>query len=83
MESMESFLQNPLPKTISELREQISILESEQRRCVEAIKELTAREDVPNGISFPREIHEFRQQKNMLETHIQYRRVKIARLSIR
>lgn len=41
-----------------------------------------AAEDIANGIVFPQEIHELHQQKNMLETHMQYRRVRINRLRL-
>ena len=39
-------------------------------------------EDVEKGIVFPQEIHELHQRKNMLETHMQYRRVRINRLKM-
>ena len=80
-ESMESFLQNPLPETISELEAQIAVIEAEQKRCADTIKELMAREDFAKGIYYAQEIHELHQQKNMLETHKQYRRVRIGRLN--
>ena len=81
-ESMESFLQNPLPEKISELEEQIAIIDAEQKRCMDTVKELMAREDIEKGIVFPAEIHELQQRKNMLETHKQYRRVRISRLKM-
>ncbi len=77
---MESFLRNSLPETISELEGQIALIEEMQKVCADTIKELMAREDIANGIVFPKEIHELHQQKNMLETHKQYRRVRIRRL---
>ena len=40
-------------------------------------------EDLEKGIFFPAEIHELHQRKNMLETHIQYRRVRVNRLRMR
>ena len=82
-EFMENFLLNPLPEKISELEEQIALIEAEQKRCVESIRELMAREDMEKGIFFPAEIHELHQRKNMLETHIQYRRVRVNRLRMR
>lgn len=81
-ESMESFLLNPLPETISELEAQMDVIASEQKRCSDAIRRLMAAEDVEKGIVFPQEIHELHQRKNMLETHMQYRRVRINRLKM-
>ena len=40
-----------------------------------------AREDFAKGVYYAQEIHELHQQKNMLETHKQYRRVRIGRLN--
>ena len=79
---MENFLQNPLPEKISELEEQIAAIDAEQKNCVDTIRELMAREDIEKGIVFPGEIHELQQRKNMLETHKQYRRVRISRLKM-
>ncbi len=79
---MENFLLNPLPETISELEAQSALIEAEQKRCVEKIRELMAAEDVENGIVYPQAIHELHQKKNMLETHKQYRRVRINRLKL-
>ena len=83
VEFMENFLLNPLPEKISELEEQIALIEAEQKRCTESIRGLMAREDMEKGIFFPAEIHELHQRKNMLETHIQYRRVRMNRLRMR
>ena len=80
---MENFLLNPLPEKISELEEQIALIEAEQKRCKDTIRELMAREDIEKGIFFPAEIHELHQRKNMLETHIQSRRVRVNRLRMR
>ena len=79
---MESFLLNPLPTKINELEQQIAIIDDEQKRCAATIRELMAREDIARGIVFPMEIHELHQRKNMLETHKQYRRVRINRLKL-
>ena len=77
---MESFLQKPLPETISELEAQMALIGAVQKDCDKKIRELMAAEDVEKGIVVPQEIHELHQQKNMLETHMQYRRVRINRL---
>lgn len=77
---MESFLQIPLPETITELEAQIARIEQTQDQCARTIRDLMAREDPMNGIAFPAEIHELHQQKNMLETHKEFRRVRIRRL---
>ena len=82
MESMESFLLKPLPETISELEAQMAVIGAVQKECDRKIRELMAAEDIANGIVFPQEIHELHQQKNMLETHMQYRRVRINRLRL-
>ena len=82
-ESKENFLQMPLPEKIAELEEQIAVIQAEQKRCTDTIRELMAREDMEKGIFFPAEIHELTQQKNMLETHIQFRRVRVNRLKLR
>lgn len=82
MESMESFLLKPLPETISELEAQMAVIGAVQKECDKKIRELMAAEDVEKGIVFPQEIHELHQQKNMLETHMQYRRVRINRLRL-
>ena len=76
---MESF-QRPLPKTIFELEEQIARIEMAQKACCDSIRRLMDSEDIANGVVFPRQIHELHQQKNMLETYKQYRRVRISRL---
>ena len=77
---MVSFLQSPLPETISELEEQIARIEETQAQCMRTIRELMAREDPMRGVAFPAEIHELHQQKNMLETHKEFRKVRIRRL---
>ena len=79
-ESMESFLLKPLPETISEIEAQMAVIEAVQKECTRKIRELMDAEDVEKGIVFPQEIHELHQQKNMLETHMQYRRVRLNRL---
>ena len=79
---MESFLRNPLPETISDLEDQISRIEAVQKQCTDTIRELMNREDFTKGIFYAQEIHELHQQKNMLETHKQYRRVRINRLKL-
>ena len=79
---MENFLRNPLPTKISDLEEQIAGIDAVQKQCTETIKELMAREDMEKGIFFPAEIHELQQYRNMLETHKQYRRVRINRLKL-
>ena len=79
---MESFLLKPLPETISELEAQMAVIEAVQKECTRKIRELMDAEDVENGIVFPQEIHALHQEKNMLETHMQYRRVRIRRLRL-
>ena len=46
------------------------------------IRDLMGREDAAQGVFFPAEIHELHQQKNMLETHKEFRRVRMRRLRL-
>lgn len=46
------------------------------------IRDLMSREDAAREIFFPAEIHELHQQKNMLETHREFRRVRMRRLRL-
>lgn len=80
MASMENFLQKPLPETLEELEEEVTVISEMQTLCEKKIRELISSEKIEEGIVFPQEIHELHQQKNMLETHKQYRRVRINRL---
>ena len=58
------------------------VIGSVQKECDRKIRELMAAEDVEKGVVFPQEIHALHQEKNMLETHMQYRRVRIRRLRL-
>ena len=78
--SMESFHQKPRPETIKELEEEVAVISEMQTLCEKKIRELISSEKIEEGIVFPQEIHNLHQQKNMLETHKQYRRVRINRL---
>lgn len=62
------------------MEEQIALIEKAQALCHASIRELMDKEDIARGIVFPQQIHELHQQKNMLETHKQHRRVRINRL---
>lgn len=77
---MENFLQSPLPETISDLQDQIAFLDELQSQCEATVRELMEKEDRANKISFPKEIHELRQQKNMLQTHKDFRLARLKRL---
>lgn len=77
---MENFLLTPLPETMTELEAQIALIEQTQEQCARTIRALMEREDPLHGIAFPAEIHELHQQKNMLETHKEFRKVRIRRL---
>ena len=78
--STESFLLKSLPTTIFELEAEIELISAAQKKCDAMIRDLMNREDPTAGIFFPAEIHELHQQKNMLETHKEFRRVRIRRL---
>ncbi len=80
MTSTLNFLQNPLPETISELEAQIALLDEERKNCADTIRELMAREDPQKGVFFPAEIHALRQQRNILESHRQFRAARVNRL---
>ncbi len=71
-----------MPETISEIEEQIACIEELQKECYAAIRKLMESEDIARGVVFPAQIHELHQQKNMLETHRQYRRARISRLKL-
>ena len=73
---MQTFLSQSLPTTINELEEEIAQIDAWRRLCTDFI----AKEDPEKKIFFAQEIHELIQQRNMLETHKEFRRVRIARL---
>lgn len=79
---MESFLLKPLPETMTELEAEAALIEAAQKRCDDMIRDLMSKEDPAKGIFFPAEIHELHQQKNMLETHKEFRRVRMRRLRL-
>ena len=79
--SMENFLLKPLPETMTELETEVTLIEAAQKRCDDMIRDLMSREDA-REIFFPAEIHELHQQKNMLETHREFRRVRMRRLRL-
>jgi len=81
-ESLQTFLQNALPETIEELEAQIAQIQKVQDQCSRTIRELMEREDPLHGVAFAAEIHQMHQQKNMLETHKEFRRVRIRRLRL-
>ena len=77
---MQTFLSQSLPTTINELEEEIVQIDAWRRLCTDLIKDFMAKEDPEKKIFFAQEIHELIQQRNMLETHKEFRRVRIARL---
>lgn len=77
---MPSFLLNPLPETIIELEDQLAALETLQQECKDALRDYMEREDPVHDVVYPSEIHELRQHKNVLETHKDFRKVRIRRL---
>lgn len=79
---MESFLLKPLPETMTELEAEAAFIEAAQKRCDDMIRDLMSKENPAKGIFFPAEIHELHQQKNMLETHKEFRRVRMRRLRL-
>lgn len=79
---MESFLLKPLPETMTELEAEVAFIEAAQKRCDDMIRDLMSKEDPAKGVFFPAEIHELHQQKNMLETHKEFRRVRMRRLRL-
>ena len=80
--SMEHFLLKPLPETMTELEAEVTLIEAAQKRCDDMIRDLMGREDAAQGVFFPAEIHELHQQKNMLETHKEFRRGRMRRLRL-
>ena len=79
---MENFLLKPLAETMTELETEVTLIEAAQKRCDDMIRDLMSREDAARAIFFPAEIHELHQQKNMLETHREFRRVRMRRLRL-
>lgn len=68
-----------MPTDIKELEEQMAQIDIWKKIFSNAIYELMQLE-IKEKKYFPKEIHEYTQQKNMLETYREMRRVKIAKL---
>ena len=81
-ESMENFLQSPLPETTDELEGQIASIRQAQAENQAKIKDLMSRENLDLDMHFAREIHKLRQDNNMLDVQAEYRRVRLNRLSL-
>lgn len=79
---MQTFLNQSIPTGIKELEEQIKQIDAWRSLCTEKIKELMAKEDMEKKIFYAQEIHALTQERNMLETHREFRRVRIARLKL-
>ncbi len=79
---MQTFLNQSIPNGINELEEQIRQIDEWRALCTKLIKDLMAKEDMEKKIFFAKEIHELTQERNMLETHREFRRVRIARLKL-
>ncbi len=79
---MQKFLNQSIPMTISELEEEIKQIDEWRELCSRLIKEFMAKEDMQKKIFYAKEIHELTQQRNMLETHREFRRVRISRLKL-
>jgi len=69
-----------IEEEISTVEQELLILQEEQARCQAKIRSLMDSEDPVQGIFFPQEIHEARQQKVSLDFDIQFRKSKISRL---
>ena len=70
-----------MPTTIYNLEEDIALIDEWKNTCTLAIKDLMAREQAEK-VFFPKEIFAYTQQRNMLETHREMRRVRITRLRL-
>lgn len=79
---MQKFLNQSIPMTISELEEEIKQIDEWRELCSRLIKDFMAKEDMQKKIFYAKEIHELTQQRNMLETHREFRRVRISRLKL-
>lgn len=79
MESLESFLLKPLPETIPELADEIERINTLENEARQKIRALMDRENPAEGAFFAVEIHELKQYVNMLETHREFRNVRIRR----
>ncbi len=79
---MQKFLNQSIPTTINELEQEIKQIDEWRELCSRLIKDFMAKEDMQKKIFFAKEIHELTQQRNMLETHREFRRVRISRLKL-
>ena len=82
MQTLQTFLSQPMTATkICDLEKEIALIDEWKNTCSLAIKDLMAKEQ-NEKIFFPKEIFEYTQQRNVLETHREMRRVRIARLKL-
>lgn len=77
---MRNFLNQSIPNTINELEEQIKQIDEWRSLCSRLIREFMEKENPAGKIFFPEQIHALTQERNMLQTHREFRRVRIARL---
>lgn len=75
------FHSQSIPKKLCNLEKEIILIDEWKNTCTLAIKELMAKEQAEK-VFFPKEIYEYTQQRNMLETHREMRRVRINRLKL-
>ncbi len=81
MQTLQTFLNQAMATKICDLEKEITIIDEWKNTCTLAIKDLMARE-VQDKEFFPKEIYAYTQQRNILETHRDMRRVRIARLKL-
>ena len=78
---LQTFQHQPTATTICNLEKEMILIDEWKNTCSLAIKGLMAKEQ-NEGIYFPKEIYEYTQQKNILETLREMRRVRISRLKL-
>ena len=71
-----------LPDTIPELKTEIRIIEEQLAELLEELKKVSAAEDFTAGIFYPEKIHTLRQNKLVLETRKELRKVRIRRIEL-
>jgi len=81
MQTLQTFQSQAMATKISDLEKDIIRIDEWKNTCSFAIKDLMAKEQ-NDKVFFPKEIFAYTQQRNILETHREMRRVRIARLKL-
>lgn len=79
---MQLFLTRQLPTKTNELEEEIAQIEEWKQYFTRAIKAYMEAENPQQNVYFAKEIHQCIQERNMLSTHRDIRKVRINRLKL-